>query len=205
MLQAMGLPVDAMMSFTAPSASQSTTTSSVKSKKGSRPSLAGKKRAADDSDYENNGSGGEDMEVEDEKPKKKVAKVSKRPSMPGTRRSSRSAAKADVDYSEDGGNMTNHRAMPKLVSKAARQQVDEEDEVDGLLPRHKLGQRKHNPKQFGHIPGIPVGKTWELRYVESFRCLGVSEYEGHYVGCIAVQILCTRKSPDSTSLTRSLR
>ncbi|KAG9016268.1 hypothetical protein FRB90_003558 [Tulasnella sp. 427] len=113
----------------------------------------------------------EEMLKEAKRSHKKKKPNPPRPSA-GTRRSSRHEGKAPIDYSADGFEKPD--AKPKLVSKAARRKAvadGEEDEEEGLYedgeerdrPRHKIGERTQDPKQFGHIPGVPVGKTWELR------------------------------------------
>lgn len=113
----------------------------------------------------------EEMMKEAKRSHKKKRPNPPRPSA-GTRRSSRHDGKAPIDYSADGFEKPD--AKPKLVSKAAKKKAvadGEEEEEEGLYedgeerdrPRHKIGERTQDPKQFGNIPGIPVGKTWELR------------------------------------------
>ncbi|KAN0063769.1 hypothetical protein ACQY0O_003819 [Thecaphora frezii] len=54
----------------------------------------------------------------------------------------------------------------RTTSSTAAEYYDDDDknQID-LRQRNaeKLGVRIHSPKQFGHIPGIPVGKVWEKR------------------------------------------
>ena len=63
-------------------------------------------------------------------------------------------------------------SLPTLVSKAVKKRkrttggddVDiDDDDDENARPRDRLGKHIKNPKTYGHIPGIPIGKTWELR------------------------------------------
>ncbi|KAG8945284.1 hypothetical protein FRC04_001061 [Tulasnella sp. 424] len=121
--------------------------------------------------YVGGGDTDEEMIKEAKRSHKKKRPNPPRPSA-GTRRSSRHEGRAPIDYSADGFEKPD--AKPKLISKAAKKKAvadGEEDEEEGLYedgeerdrPRHKIGERTQDPKQFGNIPGIPVGKTWELR------------------------------------------
>lgn len=140
------------------------------------PPPASTKRDADEMNYEDDG---EEDEDEDEEPtRKKAAKTgttsARRPSM-GTRRSSRTSSTKAINYA--GDNFETPNSAPSLVSKKQRArkessgsgvnmesaEFDDMDDDGEERPRHKLGKRTRNPKTFGHIPGIPVGKTWEMR------------------------------------------
>ncbi|KAI0306997.1 PUA-like domain-containing protein [Multifurca ochricompacta] len=70
---------------------------------------------------------------------------------PGLRRSLRQAGKIPP----------NHQAQSQtqlLSLVTAKAGVDHDRE-----PNRRSGKRVHNPKTFGHIPGIPVGTWWESR------------------------------------------
>jgi len=83
-------------------------------------------------------------------------KIARRDSEDDTtrRRSSRRAA-IKVDYNED-----------KLADRRKKYREQQEERAAEDTAGHvgnKLGKRKHDPKQFGSIPGIEVGAWWETR------------------------------------------
>ncbi|KAH9977603.1 PUA-like domain-containing protein [Lactifluus volemus] len=69
----------------------------------------------------------------------------------GLRRSSRNAGKTQPDYQ---GELQTR--LPRLVTTKVGVDHDRE-------PNQRSGKRIHDPKTFGHIPGIPVGTWWETR------------------------------------------
>ncbi|TFK41127.1 PUA-like domain-containing protein [Crucibulum laeve] len=71
----------------------------------------------------------------------------------GVRRSSRNAGKA-VDYK---GEILRASLVPLAYSSGVKT-----TENTGPLGREE-GPRKHNPKTYGHIPGVAVGTWWESR------------------------------------------
>ncbi|KAI0757013.1 hypothetical protein C8Q80DRAFT_1215776 [Daedaleopsis nitida] len=71
------------------------------------------------------------------------------------RRSSRNKGKA-LDYNDNGASAAAAaRSLPRVVSARARAGMQGE-------PRN-TSIRKHDPKTYGAIPGIPVGSWWETR------------------------------------------
>ncbi|KAI0254885.1 PUA-like domain-containing protein [Lactifluus subvellereus] len=70
---------------------------------------------------------------------------------PGLRRSSRNAGKTPPNYQGES-----QVQLPRLVTTKVGVDHDRE-------PNRRSGKRIHDPKTFGHIPGIPVGAWWESR------------------------------------------
>ena len=93
----------------------------------------------------------------------------------GLRRSGRS--RGTVDYSDAGLEraLSSRASLSRSSSsvtlgKRGRVAADEafvDDEEDGNDERQRkaqrLGVRLHNPKRFGHIPGVAVGTWWPSR------------------------------------------
>ncbi|KAF8642290.1 hypothetical protein AX16_009560 [Volvariella volvacea WC 439] len=102
---------------------------------------ANKKRKADE---------GAEFQDEPTEPLPKAAKTddSAAPTASGPRRSSRNANK-QVQY-----NVEKQVGSPKPITH---------DPDDLHRPERSMSERKHDPKQFGHIPGVPVGAWWETR------------------------------------------
>ncbi|KAH9994137.1 PUA-like domain-containing protein [Russula compacta] len=72
-------------------------------------------------------------------------------SQPGLRRSSRNAGKTPPNYQAES-----QTQLPRLVTTKIRVGHDRD-------ANRRSGKRVHDPKTFGHIPGIPVGTWWESR------------------------------------------
>lgn len=174
-LASLGLDIDVFTGPPTVTSSQLIPQDQQKSAK--RKPSASKKRVVDEVDYDPEQSG------EDEKPSPKVAKTARsRPSL-GSRRSARHEGKDAIDYA--GDSFSRAGSTPKLVAKVTRRKssgsstaadssvvFDDMDEDGEERPRHKLGKRTRDPKTFGHIPGVPIGKTWEMRWVHiKFRLL----------------------------------
>ncbi|KAH9076995.1 PUA-like domain-containing protein [Lactarius deliciosus] len=90
-----------------------------------------------------------DDEIEEPRPIKRA-----RPETPqsGVRRSQRNAGKAIPDYQAE----SQQARLPRLVTTKVGVDHDRD-------PNRPSGKRVHDPKTFGHIPGIPVGTWWESR------------------------------------------
>ena len=139
--------------------------------KSKKRTSTGRKKSEDEGDYDE--SAAKDEESDDEEPVKKAPKrqAPSRPSL-GTRRSARHEGKPVINYNDEGGPKAKplEAYLPSGGKKRARKSgggKEGEFEIDdnGERPRDRLGKRTQNPCTFGHIPGVPVGKTWELRYV----------------------------------------
>ncbi|KAH9061007.1 PUA-like domain-containing protein [Lactarius vividus] len=91
----------------------------------------------------------DDDETEEPRPIKRV-----RPQTPqtGVRRSQRNAGKAIPDYQAE----SQQAQLPRLVTTKVGVDHDRD-------PNRPSGKRIHDPKTFGHIPGVPVGTWWESR------------------------------------------
>jgi len=77
----------------------------------------------------------------------------------GLRRSRRLECSENVvDYRSD-----NFERLPREVTviNSKSQGIDKQSSTDN--PGNRLGVRKHDPKVFGHIPGIEIGTWWETR------------------------------------------
>jgi len=87
-------------------------------------------------------------DLEESRPTKRA-----RPETPplGLRRSSRNAGKTPPDYQAGS-----RPEAPSLVTTKIGVDHDRE-------PNRRSGKRVHDPKTFGHIPGISVGTWWESR------------------------------------------
>ncbi|KAG8937807.1 hypothetical protein FRC03_007842, partial [Tulasnella sp. 419] len=106
-------------------------------------------------------------DVDNEEDSNKAAKVTNEDDT-GRRRSSRTAGKPRIDYSKDTFERPSEKAKakrkPRATSSTASDEEEEYDESeDEIRSANKLGTRTQDPKQFGSIPGIPVGKRWETR------------------------------------------
>jgi len=76
----------------------------------------------------------------------------------GLRRSSRLGdSSQSINYRSD--NFDHLPRIPSTVSKSLG--IEKESTTDNI--GNRLGKRKHNPKVFGHIPGVDVGTWWETR------------------------------------------
>ncbi|KAF6765935.1 PUA-like domain-containing protein [Ephemerocybe angulata] len=107
---------------------------------------ASKKRKADSEDP----SEGTTLAEEDgEQPPAKTAKTEDAPG--GVRRSSRNAGKS-IDYKKE------LKTEVRSLSYAKERTLKE-----GKLGSEAGAKRKHNPKQYGSIPGVEVGTWWETR------------------------------------------
>ncbi|PVG02565.1 hypothetical protein CPB86DRAFT_780517 [Serendipita vermifera] len=73
------------------------------------------------------------------------------------RRSSRRASRG-INYNED-----HLEKLKEKNDRDAKQRVIELGEDSTGRIGNRLGQRKHDPKRFGAIPGIEVGTWWETR------------------------------------------
>ncbi|KAH9049605.1 PUA-like domain-containing protein [Lactarius hengduanensis] len=110
----------------------------------------------------------DDDEIEEPPPIKRA-----RPETPqsGVRRSQRNAGKAIPDYQAE----SQQARLPRLVTTKVGVDHDRD-------PNRPSGKRIHDPKTFGHIPGIPVGTWWESREAERtvammpFMPRGLQEY-----------------------------
>ncbi|KAH9965754.1 PUA-like domain-containing protein [Russula dissimulans] len=89
-----------------------------------------------------------DGEVGESRPNKRARLES--PQL-GLRRSSRNAGKTSPNYQAES-----QTRLPRLVTTKTGADHDRE-------PNRRSGKRVHDPKTFGHIPGIPVGTWWETR------------------------------------------
>jgi len=89
-----------------------------------------------------------DAETGESRPNKRA-----RPDSPqqGLRRSSRNVGKTSPNYQAES-----QTRLPRLV--ATKMGADHDRE-----PNRRSGKRVHDPKIFGHIPGISVGTWWETR------------------------------------------
>ncbi|KAG8802885.1 hypothetical protein FRC17_006324 [Serendipita sp. 399] len=87
-----------------------------------------------------------------------IEKKAPRINAEGARRSSRLAAQP-IDYSEDALEESNR--IRAVQAKTKKKRALSEDRTGRA--HNKVGERTQDPKQFGHIPGVPVGTCWEFR------------------------------------------
>ncbi|THH15984.1 hypothetical protein EW146_g4588 [Bondarzewia mesenterica] len=92
----------------------------------------------------------------------------------GLRRSGRNAGKT-VDYVS-----VQERGQPTPVSRKVG--IDHDTE-----PNRPMGKRKHNPKVFGSIPGVPVG-TWEACSADSIHAPWVAGISGSSDGAYSIAL-----------------
>ena len=170
LLISLGIEVNVFMG--APTAPTLATAQSKPKPKPKKPTPA-EKKVVDEADYDDKKDDDQedDKSSEDDKPRPKKVKAATRPTL-GTRRSARNESKPPIDYASEEG-MRLATSLPTLVSKAAKKrkrttggqdaEMDDDDDDENARPRDRLGKRTKNPKTYGHISGIPIGKTWELR------------------------------------------
>ncbi|KAF8505941.1 PUA-like domain-containing protein [Russula emetica] len=89
-----------------------------------------------------------DDEMEESRPTKQAR--SETPQF-GLRRSSRNVGKTSPDYQAES-----QTQLPRLVARKIGVSHDRD-------PNRRSGKRIHDPRTFGHIPGIPIGTWWESR------------------------------------------
>ncbi|KAH6917353.1 PUA-like domain-containing protein [Coprinopsis sp. MPI-PUGE-AT-0042] len=95
------------------------------------------------------------MEEDSEEPPSKAKRTDTSPTpAEGVRRSSRNAGKK-IDYSKE---IKLSREVPVAYSSGVKNAQNE-----GPLGSADGAKRVHNPKRFGHIPGVAVGTWWETR------------------------------------------
>ncbi|KAG8831563.1 hypothetical protein FRC18_006313 [Serendipita sp. 400] len=97
----------------------------------------------------------EEEEYDDDEENVQVETKAPRINIDGARRSSR-LARQEIDYNEDALEKSN-----RVRAEKAKKRELQEDTMGRL--NSKVGERTENPKQFGHIPGVPVGTCWEFR------------------------------------------
>ncbi|KAI0662803.1 hypothetical protein C8Q70DRAFT_908776 [Cubamyces menziesii] len=95
-------------------------------------------------------------EQSEERPKKLAKVVVEDGEVTGLRRSSRNKGKS-LNYNENGDHaVAARRALPRVISASAERAEMKGDPRD-------VSKRKHDPKTYGAIPGVPIGSWWETR------------------------------------------
>ncbi|CAG7854639.1 E3 ubiquitin-protein ligase UHRF1; AltName: Full=Nuclear protein 95; AltName: Full=Nuclear zinc finger protein Np95; AltName: Full=Ubiquitin-like PHD and RING finger domain-containing protein 1; Short=mUhrf1; AltName: Full=Ubiquitin-like-containing PHD and RING finger domains protein 1 [Serendipita indica DSM 11827] len=75
------------------------------------------------------------------------------------------AMSVDGDFKAARVDAEGRRRSSRRTASIINYNEDNSDEGDNAPGRSvtRLKERKQDPKQFGHIPGVPVGSTWDMR------------------------------------------